>query len=56
MKTVDTVKYFENISGEMSKNRDKLIELDAVFGDGDLGVTMPISQKRKKKLILESTL
>ena len=40
MKTVDAAKYFENISNEMSKNRDKLIELDAVFGDGDLGVTM----------------
>jgi dihydroxyacetone kinase-like protein len=34
------IKYLSNIKDIMAENRDYLIELDSVVGDGDLGLTM----------------
>lgn len=36
----DIVRLLDIIAKEMSANRPKLIELDSVIGDGDLGITM----------------
>ena len=40
MNTSYIVKLLEEISAIMNENKDRLIELDSVVGDGDLGLTM----------------
>lgn len=38
--THDVIEIFTQISDEIARNRDFLIELDGAMGDGDLGLTM----------------
>lgn len=36
----DTKAYFACLAEKMQTNKDRLIEMDSIFGDGDLGLTM----------------
>ena len=40
MKTQELLPIFERIADKIAENKDKLVELDAAFGDGDLGISM----------------
>ena len=40
METSYLIKLLKEISNIMAENKDKLIEMDGIVGDGDLGLTM----------------
>lgn len=40
METSYLIKLLKEISDIMAENKDKLIEMDGIVGDGDLGLTM----------------
>ncbi len=40
METSYLIKLLKEISNIMAENKDKLIEMDGIVGDGDLGLTI----------------
>lgn len=43
METSYLIKLLKEISDIMAENKDKLIEMDGIVGDGDLGLTMSVN-------------
>lgn len=54
MKSSEFQKYFANISKVVSSEKDELISLDQMFGDGDLGITMDLGFKEADKYCSET--